>query len=145
MSSDIRRPKHFEEMLKKLCQEDNRIFLTYKDALVFAACLGFSRGKRQSFEKSSEPVGLHIFKGEYDAAIFNCIGLSETKDPHIMGADKESERIKMFEEYACGGLEIIDEEIYKGAGAWDQLLLSLVASQAKPESSVLDDITQAFS
>lgn len=144
MSSDIRRPKQFEEMLRKLCQEESKIFLTYKDALVFSACLGYSRGKRQEFERSSEPVGFHIFKGDYDAAIFNCIGLSVTGDPHIMGADRESERIRIFEEYACAGLEIIEEEIYKGAGAWDQLLLTLVASQAKPETSVLDDITHAF-
>lgn len=144
MSSDVRRPKQFEEMMKKICQEESRIFLTYKDALVFAACLGYSRGKKQAFEKTSEPVGLHIFKGDYDAAIFNCIGLSVTGDPHIMGSDRESERIRMFEEFACGGLEIIDEEIYKGAGSWDQLMLGLVASQGKPESSVLDDITHAF-
>ena len=144
MSSDVRRPKQFEEMMKRLCQEESRIFLTYKDALVFAACLGYSRGKKQAFEKTSEPVGLHIFKGDYDAAIFNCIGLSITGDPHIMGAERESERIRMFEEFACGGLEIIEEEIYKGAGTWDQLMLGLVASQSKPESSVLDDITHAF-
>ena len=144
MSSDIRRPKQFEDMLKKLCQEENRIFLTYKDALVFSACLGFSRNQRQAFEKTSEPVGLHIFKGDYDAAILNCIGLSVTGDPHIMGSEREAERIRLFEEFACAGLQIIEEEIYKGAGTWDQLLLSLVASQAKPETSVLDDITQAF-
>lgn len=144
MSNDIRRPKQFEDMLKKLCQEENRIFLTYKDALVFSACLGFSRNQRQTFEKTSEPVGLHIFKGDYDAAIFNCIGLSVTGDPHIMGSEREAERIRIFEEFACAGLQIIEEEIYKGAGTWDQLLLSLVASQAKPETSVLDDITQAF-
>ena len=144
MSSDIRRPKQFEEMLKKLCQEENKIFLTYKDALIFSACLGYSRGKRQVFDKTSEPVGLHIFKGDYDAAIFNCIGLSVTGDPHIMGSDRESERIRIFEEYACGGLQIVEDEIYKGAGTWDQLMLALVASQAKPETSVLDDITQAF-
>jgi dnd system-associated protein 4 len=144
MSSDIRRPKQFEEMLRKLCQEDNKIFLTYKDALVFAACLGFHREKRQPFDRSSEPVSSHIFRGDYDAAIFNCIGLAVTKDPHIMGTEQESERVRIFEEYACGGLEIIEDEIYKGAGNWDQLLLSMVASQAKPESSILDDITQAF-
>jgi dnd system-associated protein 4 len=61
-----------------------------------------------------------------------------------MGTEQESERVRIFEEYACGGLEIIEDEIYKGAGNWDQLLLSMVASQAKPESSILDDITQAF-
>lgn len=144
MSTDVRRPKQYEDMMKKLCQEDSRIFLTYKDALVFAACLGFNRGKKQTFEKTAEPVGLHIFRGDYDSAIFNCIGLCVTNDPNIMGSEREAERIRLFEEYACGGLEIIEEEIFKGAGAWDQLLLSLVASQTKPESSILDDITQAF-
>lgn len=144
MSNDIRRPKQFEDMLKKLCQEESRIFLTYKDALVFAACLGFSRGKRQAFERTSEPVGLHIFKGDYDAAVFNCMGLFVTSDPQIMGFERETERIRIFEEYACGGLQIIEEEIYRASGAWDRLMLSLVAGQAKPEGSVLDDITHAF-
>lgn len=144
MSTDVRRPKQFEEMLRRLCQEENKIFLTYKDALVFAACLGQYRKRRESFEKTSEPVGIHIFRGDYDAAILNCIGLCETGDPAIMGAGKEAERIRIFEEYACGGLQVIEEEIYQGAGSWDQLLLSMVASQAKQEGSVLDDITQAF-
>jgi dnd system-associated protein 4 len=144
MVSDVRRPKQFDEMLKKLCQEDKRIFLTYKDALVFAACLGYHRGRRVAFKNTSEPVAMHIFHGEYDNAIFNCIGLVETKDPAIMGGNREAERIRIFEEYACGGLEIIETEIYKAVGAWDQLLLSLIVKQAKTESSILDDITSAF-
>jgi dnd system-associated protein 4 len=144
MSGDVRRPKQFEEMLKKICQDEKRIFLTYKDALVFAACLGFYREKRVSFDKSSEPVSMHIFRGEYDAAIFNCMGVAATKDPAIMGMPREAERIKIFEEYACGGLEIIDAEVYKGTGSWDQLLLAMVADHLKPEESVLDDITSAF-
>jgi dnd system-associated protein 4 len=144
MSGDVRRPRQFEEMLKKLCQDDGKIFQTYKDALVFSACLGFQHGKRVHFDKTSEPVGLHIFRGDFDTAIFNCIGLAETNDPAIMGVDREAERISIFEEYACGGLEILESEVYKGAGAWDQLLLSLVAKQAKKEDSVLDDITNVI-
>lgn len=144
MSSDIRRPKQYEDMLKKLCQEEDKIFLTYKDALVFAACLGFQEGRRVAFDKSSEPVALHIFKGEFDSTIFNCLGLAVTNDPSIMGANRDAEKIKIFEEYACGGLEIIEAEIFTGAGAWDQLFLSFVAKQARSEGSVLDDITEAF-
>lgn len=144
MAGDVRRPKQYEEMLKKLCQEDKKIFLTYKDALVFAACLGYHRERRVAFDRSSEPVAMHIFRGEYDAAIFNCIGLAETKDPAIMGTSREAEKIRIFEEYACGGLEIIETEIYNAAGAWDQLLLSMIVKQAKGEGSILDDITSAF-
>lgn len=144
MAGDVRRPKQYEEMLRKLCQEDGKIFLTYKDALVFAACLGFEEERKVSFDKSSEPVGMHIFKGDYDAAIFNCIGLAETNDPSIMGVSREEEKIRIFEEYACGGLEIIENKIYKAAGSWDQLLLGLVVAGERKSESLLEDITHVF-
>ena len=41
MSNDVRRPKEYEDMLYTLCQSDKKIFLSYKDALVFSACLGY--------------------------------------------------------------------------------------------------------
>jgi dnd system-associated protein 4 len=144
MSVDVRRPRQYEEMLKKLCQEDGRIFTTYKDALVFAACLGFERQRRVSFDKDSDRVRMEVFRGEYDAAIFHCIGIAHTLDPTIMGSAREAERIKIFEEYACGGLEIIDAEVYAASGQWEQTLLAMVVKQAKGEVSVLDDITSAF-
>jgi dnd system-associated protein 4 len=144
MAGDVRRPKQFEEMLRKLCQEDNKIFLTYKDALVFAACLGFQEERKVSFDKSSEPVGMHIFKGDYDAAIFNCIGIVERNEPSIMGIAHEEEKIRIFEEYACGGLEIIEKKIFKAAGSWDQLLLELVIASERKSESLLEDITQVF-
>ena len=144
MSNDVRRPKQYEEMLRKLCQDDNRIFSTYKEAMVFAACLGFSENKRVSFDKSSEPIRLDIFRGDYDEAILQCIGLVDTRDPTIMGDARQDERLRIFEEYACGGLAILETEVYRAAGDWDQQLLRLVVKQAKQGSSILDDITDAF-
>jgi dnd system-associated protein 4 len=87
---------------------------------------------------------MEVFRGEYDAAIFNCIGIAHTLDPTIMGSARDAERINIFEEYACGGLEIIEAEIYAAGGQWEQALLSMVAKKAKGEVSVLDDITSAF-
>lgn len=144
MSNDVRRPKQYEEMLKKLCQDEHRIFATYKEAMVFAACLGFQEGKRVPFDKSSEPIRLDVFRGDYDEAIMRCIGLVETRDPTIMGAARHAECLRIFEEYACGGLEILDAEVYQAPAEWDQHLLRLVVKQAKTDNSVLDDITQAF-
>lgn len=144
MSNDVRRPKQYEEMLKKLCQDENRIFSTYKEAMVFAACLGFSENKRVPFDKSSEPIRLDIFRGEYDEAILQCIGLADTHDPTIMGNAHQDDRLKIFEEYACAGLEILEAEVYRAPGDWDQQLLRLVVKQAKQNDSILDDITEAF-
>jgi len=144
MANDVRRPKQYEEMLKALCQEDNKVFNTYKDALVFAACLGYQQSKKVEFDKTSEPVGLHIFKGEYDFPIMNCIGLVVTKDPNIMGDNQEDEKIRIFEEYACGGLEIIENRVYKAAGSWEQLIVELVVANDKKPESLIDDITNVF-
>ena len=41
MADRVRRPAEHEEMLTEL--RDRGIFKTYKDALVFAACLGYER------------------------------------------------------------------------------------------------------
>lgn len=141
MSNDVRRPKQYEDMLSELCQSDKKIFLSYKDALVFAACLGFAKQTKKSFDKSSEPVGIHIFKGEFDEAIFQCIELSETKDPANMSDDNLDKRIKMFEEYAAGGLEIIKSRIYEGPEDWDTALVSLIVEYEAEEKKILDDIT----
>lgn len=144
MSNDVRRPKQYEEMLKKLCQDEQKIFSTYKEAMVFAACLGFSENKRVPFDKSSEPIRLDIFRGDHDEAILQCIALADTRDPTIMGNARQDERLRIFEEYACGGLEILEAEVYRAPGNWDQQLLGLVVKQAKQNSSILDDITDAF-
>lgn len=144
MANDVRRPKQYEEMLTKLCQGERRVFGTFKEAIVFAACLGFQEGKRKAFDKSSEPIGLEVFRGEYDEAIMRCIGLAETRDPTIMGVARQGERLRIFEEYACGGLEILEAEVYQAPGDWEQHLLALVVKQAGGDNSVLDDITNAF-
>jgi dnd system-associated protein 4 len=144
MANDVRRPKQFEEMLKKLCQDQERIFATYKEAIVFAACLGFQEGRRVAFDKTSESVRLEVFHGDYDLAIMRCIGLAETRDPTIMGTARQAECLRIFEEYACGGMAILEAEVYNAPGEWDQHLLRLVVKQAKTDNSVLDDITQAF-
>lgn len=141
MSNDVRRPKQYEDMLFELCQSDKKIFLSYKDALVFAACLGYAKSLKKSFDKTSEPVGMHIFKGEFDESIFQCIGLCETKDPSIMSDNNLNKRISLFEEYAAGGLELIKSRIFNGPEDWDSALVGLIVEYESDEKKILDDIT----
>ena len=141
MSNDVRRPKQYEDMLSDLCQSDKKVFLSYKDALVFAACLGYVKNIKKAFDKSSEPVGMHIFKGEFDESVFQCIGLCETKDPTIMSDENLDKRIQLFEEYAAGGLEIIKSRVYEGPEDWDSALVGLIVEYEAEEKNILDDIT----
>jgi len=141
MSNDVRRPKQYEDMLSDLCQSDKKVFLSYKDALVFAACLGYVKNIKKSFDKSSEPVGMHIFKGEFDESVFQCIGLCEMKDPTIMSDENMDKRINLFEEYAAGGLELIKARVYEGPEDWDSALVGLIVEYEAEEKNILDDIT----
>ena len=141
MSNDVRRPKEFEQILYDLCQSDKRVFLSYKDALVFAACLGFETQTKTSFDKTSEQVGTHIFKGEFDDAVFQILSLCETGDPMMMSEASVSARIKIFEEYAAGGLEILKSRVYDGPEEWDSALSALISEFGETKSKILDDIT----
>lgn len=141
MSSDVRRPKEHEDMLYDLCQSDKKIFLSYKDALVFSACLGFAKETKREFDKTSEQVGMHIFKGEFDEAIFQCIELCENQDPRKMSDDNLDARIRLFEEYAAGGLDIIKSRIYEGPEDWDSALVGLIMEYESEPKKILDDIT----
>ncbi len=77
--SRVRRPKHFEKMLADMCQDpERRVFAAYKDALIFAACLGYAREKRVPFEGTSERVHLEAFTGPHDLDLVNVLALAET-------------------------------------------------------------------
>lgn len=142
MSNDVRRPKDHDEMLTAISQSDKKVFSSYKDALVFAACLAYSRGEKRQFDKSSDPVGMHIFRGEFDLSVFQCVSLADTGRPQVMADEMEDERISRFEEYACAGLDILKREVFESPEDWDialeRLMVDAIGSNKK---TILEDIT----
>lgn len=140
MADRVRRPQKFEKFLTELTRE-KAIFRTYKDALVFAACLGYSRGKRVAFEKTSEPINLQVFGGKFDDMVINTIAIAELDDPYIMARDREDEKIRVFEEYACGGLEILENEVGQGNMSIDEGFISLILGEEQSDQ-ILDEITE---
>jgi len=136
MADRVRRPKIYEEMLDEL--KNKGVFKTYKDALMFAACLGYDRGKRIEFSKSSEPVNLQIFSGEFNQTILNTLAVAETLDPSCVGKDKEDEKVRIFEEYACGGLEILKNEFWDSKADWELGLMTLIMQEESSEKILMD-------
>ena len=141
--SDVRRSKDYEVMLRDLCQDSEKaIFRSYKDLLVLAACIGFRDRVREPFERSAEPVGMHIFRGEFDETLFHAMALVETNDPNVMGDNCESQRIALFEEYANAGLTVIRKQIYESPDDWETALANMIGDQFADESSILLDISE---
>jgi dnd system-associated protein 4 len=140
MVDRVRRPQKHDGTL--LALKDSGIFSSYKDALVFSAALGYSRSKRVSFDKTSEPVSLSIFRGDFDEALINCLALAEKDDATFLASegDKFDEKIRLFEEYACGGLGIINNSIIEPGLDLQNEIIRLILDE-EIQHNIIDDIT----
>ncbi len=116
-------------------------FQTYADAIAFAAALGSKWQKRVPLGTISTsepaPISLEIFISRgYDTTI-KLLALAETGDPKILSSfhpEKESERIQIFEEYANGGLEILQHELRGAVDYTERILLMLSQERIKERS-----------
>ncbi len=138
----VRIAKDKATLVKSLIESDetNGPFQTYADAIAFAASLGSKRKKRvplgETTKKDPSPIGLEIFVSRGYDLLIKLLAIAETKDKKILSshdAKSEAERIEIFEEYANGGLEILQEELRGAVDYLDRLLLILIAERFKQE------------
>lgn len=141
-ASKIRVAKDKADLVKSLIisKETTGPFQTYADVMVFAAALGARRKKRLPLEEISKrdplPIGIEIFISRgYEVAI-KLLAIAETKDINILSPsdeNSEEQRIQIFEEYANGGLEILQEELRGSVDYSERLLLLLMSERNKQD------------
>ena len=121
----VRRPERHEVLIQTLLTEAR--FPAMRDVLLFAAALGYSANRRAAFEKSGEPIRYEILVNEAQADPFISMLAAVTKpdDPEILDASRLGERIAIFEEYANGGLEYLQEQINTQRKPYDVIVKSL--------------------
>ncbi|HEY9854047.1 MAG TPA: DNA phosphorothioation-associated protein 4 [Leptolyngbyaceae cyanobacterium] len=139
-ASKIKIAKDKADLVKALSfsKETTGPFQTYADVMVFAAALGARRKKRVPLGEISKrdplPIGIEIFISRgYDTTI-KLLAIAETKDINIISPhdeNSEEQRIAIFEEYANGGLEILQEELRGAVDYSERLLLILVSERSK--------------
>jgi dnd system-associated protein 4 len=108
----VRRPKQHEALMLEL--QDEAKFPTYRDILLFAAAVGFRQGRSVAFAASSgDSIRYEVLTTPaFSDTLFNMIAVNVVSDdPEIMDGARVEERIRIFEEYANGGLEYIQEQV----------------------------------
>lgn len=123
----IRRPHQHATLLEELQKEAK--FPTYRDILLFAASVGFRHDRRAPFSDSSgDPIRYETLTAPaFSDTLINMIAANVvTDDPEIMDAFRIEERVRIFEEYANGGLEFIQEQINVRHQPVDLVVLDLV-------------------
>jgi dnd system-associated protein 4 len=104
-------------------------FPTYRDILLFAAAVGFRMDRRVAFSASSgDPIRYEtLLAPAFSDTLINMISAGVVADdPEIMDATRIEERIKIFEEYANGGLEYLQEQVNTRHQPVDLVVLDLV-------------------
>lgn len=115
----VRRPSQWGELLEALTPA---VFETNADALTFAASVGYAKGRRRAFDKVNESIRMSIFENRGHTAIPDLLALAETGEASILADKNFSERIRVFEEYANGGLEIIASRVEEHIKPLDAIL-----------------------
>jgi len=103
----IRRDQELENIIQII--DEQKIFPTIAELLTSMSYLGFSKKKRLPLKKPSLEIKEETFVNLDLMSDVHLIALAETKDPKII-TDNDA-CIKIFEEYANGGLSILGDEI----------------------------------
>ncbi len=138
----IKIAKDKADLVKVLTASDDTtgVFQTYVEVMVFAAGLGAKRKKRvplAGVSKDLEPIRLEYFENHKYDLVINLLAVSEVKEHNILADDEklEEQRIKIFEEYANAGLEILQQELRGAVDYSEQILLLLSSERFQQEQS----------
>lgn len=112
-------------------------FQTYADAIAFAAALGINAKKRVPLvfvAKEPAPISLEIFISRGYDGLVKLLAIVATQEPNILSVYDpiaEAQRVQIFEEYANGGLEQLQEELRGSVDYTERLLLMLNTERFK--------------
>jgi dnd system-associated protein 4 len=107
MDNRVAPPREFEDVITRFIEPPPnglQIFTSKAKVLLFAASLGYRRRRRVKVERKGEPVRYDIFERAVDDSFIDAMAVAETGDLHVLDSERSDERIKIFEEYAHGGL-----------------------------------------
>ncbi|MGK7951709.1 MAG: DNA phosphorothioation-associated protein 4 [Xenococcaceae cyanobacterium] len=140
----IKVAKDKAELVQKLLdtKKTTGAFQTYADVIVFAASLGAKYQKRIPLKEISNsepaPVSLEVFISRGYDWVIKLIAISETQDIKILSTNDpqaEEERVKIFEEYANGGLAKLRDEL-RGAVDYTERLLLIMSNERFTEEKI---------
>ncbi|MDZ8259144.1 DNA phosphorothioation-associated protein 4 [Nostoc sp. ChiQUE01b] len=138
----IRVAKDKAEFVKSLVASKDTTgpFQTYVEVMVFAAALGVKYKKRvplgETTKREPSPIPQENFASLGYDLIIKLLGINETQDINILSSREEQDedkRTQIFEEYANGGLEILQNELRGSVDYSERLLLVLISERGTKE------------
>jgi dnd system-associated protein 4 len=109
----VKRPKEYDELMKLLVSKEGGVFETLKGVLIFSASIGFKYKKRIPVNESGERIAFTLFDDRRERPFIYALAITEFNDVTYLREEKFEETIRVFEEYAAGGLSYLNEILDK--------------------------------
>ena len=111
--SPVRRSKAYEATLQKLGGQGATMFATLREALTFCAMLGYKERRRLplSLQAGVEDIAGAQYQINDAVDMLFALALAESKTSDVLRPDRERDCVQIYEEYANGGLELVQSWI----------------------------------
>jgi dnd system-associated protein 4 len=136
----VQRDATKEDLIQQLCDSKTGYFSEIWRLLLFAALLGRAKGRREPLKKVDTGKGIdeRIFANSpVWLGIVHLFGLIETGSSEALKSANWEKSLEVFEEYANGGLSIINDV---GAEALHQLIQNENSESSRPATSDISRI-----
>lgn len=134
----VRRSKTYENALQALGGKEATLFPTLREALTFCAVLGYKERRRLPFDNagSEDIAGAQYHLNEAVDMVF-ALALADQKNSDILRPEKEKDCVQIYEEYANGGLDLVQSWIdrYSDLSVEDAVWRGLNTIGVKPTVS----------
>lgn len=149
--SPVKRSKTYEATLQKLGGKDAKLFSTLREALTFCAVLGYKERRRVPLDPNAgteDIAGAQYQLNDAVDTIF-ALALADSKTSDILRPEREKDCVQIYEEYANGGLELLQSwiERFADVDVEDAVWRGLNAIGVKPTSggkTVADVVAPVF-
>ncbi len=111
--SPVKRSKKFEITLQQLGGKDASLFPTLREALTFCAVLGYKERRKLPLDPDAgteDIAGAQYHLNEAVDVLF-ALAISDSGSSDILRPEREKDCVQIYEEYANGGLELVQSWI----------------------------------
>lgn len=115
IQAPVRRSRRFENTLQALGGKDAILFTTLREALSFCAVLGYKERRKQSLDPNAgtEDIAGAQYQTNEAVDIVFALALADSRTSDILRPEREKACVQIYEEYANGGLELVQGWIEK--------------------------------
>ena len=139
IQTPVKRSHHFESTLQKLGGKDAKMFATLREALTFCAVLGFKERRKKPLDSSTgtEDIAGAQYQTNEAVDVMFALALADAKSSDILRPDREGECVRIYEEFANGGLELVESWIdrYSNIDVEDAVWRGLQSIGVKPPAN----------